>query len=329
MIVKTKHLTAFLALLPLLLCGCAKLRPEIAAVRDEVAKKNILEGSKTGYAGIEGEQWKRYIKLSSMAHTKELKLLTDDPNPVVRVYAFQALVERKEPEVYSILLDHLTDNEEVTTFYGCIVSPAKVGDELLEIAASKRVNTSDKQIKEKFLSDQQLAEINHQLIINSKIKLQARANLLFEMEPEEKYYRYIHQMALRKEEPAALVALSRFQKQKDVSLIKEMLTREDFSYHALRAAVIFPDEAFYPVLVKLFHREWQEKLYDYARWRVLIEALSRYPRADTLALFEKIVTTNDPFRHDTLSKYLIDALKKHPDAFYAELIKRIKHGPKR
>lgn len=65
---------------------------------------------------------KNYINLINVAKEKDLILLTDHPNPTIRCYAFQGLIEKNYVRTNSILLHHLYDNQEVkdANVMGCI-----------------------------------------------------------------------------------------------------------------------------------------------------------------------------------------------------------------
>lgn len=86
-----------------------------------------------------------------------------------------------------------------------------------------------------------------------------------------------------------------------------------------------PDKCFYDSLVVIFEREWDKSLYDYEKWRLLYEALSKYPsEPKTILLFERTLQTKDAFRYQTLCTDLFIAASKHPNPAFEHLKKRIK-----
>ncbi|MBK9962980.1 MAG: hypothetical protein IPP06_17140 [Saprospiraceae bacterium] len=95
------------------------VRPEIEKIVNGIAKDNVLKSEGVGYAGIRTDQWDRYIALKEHATNEELIALTDHKNGVIRCYSFEALATRKDSNIYSVLIKHLTDTAIIPTFQGC------------------------------------------------------------------------------------------------------------------------------------------------------------------------------------------------------------------
>jgi hypothetical protein len=98
------------------------IRPVIQKIANGIAKDNVLKSAGVGYGGVRTDQWERFEKLKKEATDEELKELTENKNPVVRCYSFQAIATRKSIDVFPILLKHLNDTARIETFQGCIVS---------------------------------------------------------------------------------------------------------------------------------------------------------------------------------------------------------------
>jgi hypothetical protein len=108
------------------------LRPQIKKIVEAIAEENVLKSKGVGIAGTRTEQWERFEKLQNEATAEELVELTDHPNAVVKCYAFQALVTRKQADVFSVLVEHLTDMATVNTFQGCLKGSEYTGDYFLD-----------------------------------------------------------------------------------------------------------------------------------------------------------------------------------------------------
>ncbi len=108
------------------------IRPHIWNIVDEIAEEGELHSSCVGRGCMVSDQWKRYEQLRTEATAEELVDLSDYTNGVVRCYAFMALAERRHPEVYSILLQHLADCDTIYTQSGCIGSAIAVRDFFIE-----------------------------------------------------------------------------------------------------------------------------------------------------------------------------------------------------
>lgn len=124
------------------LSGCKDKRDKgpSSAIRQlvrDIAKRNVLMGPAVGIAAERPEQWNRYEALRSTATDKELLVLTNDTNGVVRCYAFQALVERNNIDLFPVAVQHLSDTAMVHTLYGCLGGSQKVRDFFLATITNK------------------------------------------------------------------------------------------------------------------------------------------------------------------------------------------------
>ena len=76
-------------------------------------------------------------------------------------------------------------------------------------------------------------------------------------------------------------------------------------------------------LEKIFEKEWNYQYYDYPKWRLLYQALAKYPVESTYKLIERITKTKDDFRYKTLGKYLLIAITKYPNQIFEPLKAKI------
>jgi len=295
------------------------IRPSILKLVADIAKDNVLKGEAVGYAGIKTFQWIQYQKLNAESTDSELEALTDNRNAVVRCYAFQALSHRRKVDLYSILIKHLTDTARIETFEGCIVSSQKAGDYFLEVVTPNYVDLLSRK-----LTKVGRRAIDSILIFDKQIKLFNKYELLEDIKPNLKYYKRIKEIATSENSPVAILALSRFNNKGDIDLIEKLFMEEKTEYYAIYSVKEFPDPAFYTNLVNVFEKEWKSKSYDYSKWRVLYQALAKYPSDETLKLFERTVQSKDDFRYQTLGTYLSIAIKKYPYAIYQPLKSKIK-----
>jgi len=295
------------------------IRPKIGKLVLGISKDNVLKSSGVGEAGIRTEQWMRYEKLNLEATDAELRLLTGNENAVVRCYAFQALSHRPGMDLYSILVKHLSDTVSVETFMGCIKSAEKAGDYFLEVVTPDYIDVSSRK-----LTKNERKLVDSILLFDKSIKLSAKYGLLRVLKPDLKYYNRIKEIAVVENNPVAVLALAKFNNVDDIDIVKKLFGSEDTEYYGIYAVREFPEATFYPYLNKVFEREWNRKTYDYPKWRILYQALAKYPTKKTLELFEKTVTTDDGFRYQTLGVYLTVAIRKYPNGLYQSLKDRIK-----
>lgn len=301
-----------LAFLPLNACQAQKVRPAINVICDKMAAHNVLESKYVGVGGVIAQQWKLYETLSKDATTAELIRLTDHKNGVVRGYSFQALADRKGVDLMPVIRRHLHDIDEIQTLTGCLGGTQFVGDYFLSV------------VGEDHLNPRQQAQIDSILIFDRDMKLQAKYSLLGSIKPKKSYYSRIQEIAMTETRPEAYLALARYQNPKDVLFLQSLFKRESAEYYGIYAVREFPHASFYPILQKVFEKEWGKQLFDHPKWRILYQALAKYPNSSTYALFKKTVDEKDAYRHETLCKYLMIAITKYPNAIFEPLKSQIK-----
>ncbi|MBS7563806.1 hypothetical protein KHS38_05270 [Mucilaginibacter sp. Bleaf8] len=300
-----------------------QLRPAIQRIVDSMAKYNQVNSSGVGEAGVRTVQWTRYEQLSKTATLPELRALTNHKNPVVRCYALDALSARNDTATFSIVLAHLHDTARVSTFMGCIINSYLVGDYFLNAVIPYDSTSTGYR-----LTKHQKQIVDSILLYDKHMALSAKYNLLYDMNPQAKYYNRVKEIATLEKMPVAIWTLARYRKSSDIGIIRDAFNdnkdsrKEDY---AIRAAIEMPDSSFYPKLTGIFEREWKEKLYDYGKWQVLYEALARYPdKAQTLQLFKRTLATKDEFRYKTLGTDLLIAITKYPNPLFEPLKRQIK-----
>jgi hypothetical protein len=295
------------------------LRSDVQIIVDSIAKVNTYEGARVGLAGRRSEQWRRYEELKKLATTDELDELTNHENPVVRCYSFKALLYRKNIDVLSIVKNHLNDNTSFELLSGDLGDRETVGDFFIEKATN---NYDDLNII--VLTEKQRAVLDSTLLYDNTIELKSKYEYISKLKPDPKLYKRIREIAYSGQRPIAILALSRYKNKKDIALIKSLFDKKGDDYYAAYCSREFPDQTFYPCLVKLIRKEWNEEYYNYTLWRILYQALAKYPCQETYKLFEQTTMIKDSFRYQTLCKYLKISILKYPNKVYEPLKKKIK-----
>jgi hypothetical protein len=291
----------------------------IREIARDIAKSNILMGDAVGIAGNRPRQWGRYEVLRLTATDKELLGLTNDTNGVVRCYAFQALSERNTTKLFPIILQHLSDTGTVQTLYGCLVGFQKVGDFFLETITETENGNSLYQ-----LTDIQKALVDSLLLFESDSKLKARDNLLLKIEPLEKYYQRIRQIALVEDNKIALVALSKYKRQTDKPLIAELLKDVGNQSYGFAAVVNFPDPTFFPALRETLQKEIKSNNGNNdKRLQLLYQAIVQYKDQPSRQLLQSALHEAKGMQSIYNYDYLYQALKLYPAPIYNGLLKPI------
>ncbi len=188
---------------------------------------------------------------SSIATDADLKKLAYSEHPVLRLTALREILGRKSFNSKRILLTHLDDTAIVPIMAGEFgVWYRTVSDDLLLESQRKQV---DKEVLDKTIKE-------HNYLWAAYVFVQ-------EMEPEEKYYSIVKDMATRQtksvsfydpnffaDEDLALFGLAKFKKTEDIPLIKGLLLSRTWKLNELTFRLMkeFPDDSYLDVLEKYY-----------------------------------------------------------------------------
>lgn len=293
--------------------------PDLKKIVTVLENRNSVESSNIGVSGSPSNQYASYEQLKMTATVEELTALTDHKNSAVRCYAFQALASKKADNVFTVLLNHLHDTSSVYTQTGCIGMNYFTGDYFIDIVTPDcidldvyKLNPKERQTLDSFL------------LYDKSILLSAKSSVLDKLKPTSANYDRIRELVGKDRNTSALKALAKYKKQTDKELIATFFKDDNTQSSALYAVREFPDDYFYPFVTKVFEQEWKMDHYDYPKWRICYQTLAKYPRLETLNLFDKTTKSKDEFRYETLCKYLLVAITKYPNNLYVPLKSKIK-----
>lgn len=194
--------------------------------------------------------------------SSQIKTITDDElmhlgnseNPVLRATAFREMLDRSSFNHFDIVMNHLNDTAIVPTDAGEFgIWYRTVSDDILQEASWETPELKNKTI------EQVLTKHNY---------LRSAYTILLQLDPQEKYYPFIKDMATRPRRLSdngyelnfndieyALYGLAKFKKQDDLKTIKNqmMLNVWKLSDISFRLMKEFPDTAYFDVL-KTYHR---------------------------------------------------------------------------
>jgi hypothetical protein len=66
------------------------------------------------------------------------------------------------------------------------------------------------------------------------------------------------------------------------------------------------------LLLDIFERNGEKKKYDYPEWRILYQALAKYPTATTVGSFDRTINVRNKFKKSMLGRDLSIAITKYP-----------------
>jgi hypothetical protein len=198
--------------------------------------------------------------LQHLATDAELERLGNCEHPILRAAAYREMMERKSFNHFDIIMKHLDDTAFVFIDAGEFgIWDRTVSEDILEEATWK---TKEEKIK---TVDEVLSNHNY---------LRPAYTILKYLEPQEKYYSFIKDMATRPRRldpyaghelgfgdiEYALFGLAKFKKKGDAEIIKNRLMRyawrlSDISFQFMKE---FPDTAYFDVLQTYYRRQFYQ-----------------------------------------------------------------------
>lgn len=85
-----------------------------AALKDNVGQRP--DTTPTSWTLIIGPH--PYLYLRDTAKVEDLRMLLSDVHPYIKTYAFGALAFRGEPNLFSVIVDNLSDTTQITAWWG-------------------------------------------------------------------------------------------------------------------------------------------------------------------------------------------------------------------
>lgn len=279
--------------------------------------------------------------LEKMATDEELVRLGKSEHPLLRAASFREMLKRKSFNHFDILMEHLDDTALVPTDAGEFgIWYRTVSDDILQKAGWKTQETKNRTV------EQVLTKHNY---------LQSAYFILLQIEPQEKYYPFIKNMATCSRRldrwegyelgfddiEYALYRLAKFKKKEDVQVIKKQLMKYvgRLGHLSFQLMKEYPDTAY----LKIFQAYHRRRFYKFSRNRrngftgfsseradpeVFIQALAAQ-KNDWSAWLLDTILSNLPLLTDMPDKENIEdnvvmAIWENPSAAYVRLREKIK-----
>ena len=293
-----------------------KVKVDIALTVNEMRKMRDLQISPiSNWDGKPLVSWGHFCNLRDNATDEQLLRLLNDTSAVVKGYSFLILCERKNRNIYKIVKQHLTDNQEISwlnTDYGRI---QRIGDFFINEA-----------IDRKLISEKQKKKLQQKILNNTDILLYYNNIVFNEVEKNEQNYLKIRRFATEKNSYSAVVALSKYQKQEDKILIEKLLANEDSEDFGFRCIIYFPDSTFIPYLNALY-----EKVIDKNRkagfgphkLRIAYKAVASYKNQFSVNYFNNILQNCPSERYAQQCKFIWFGIRIFPCPIFEELNSKV------
>lgn len=186
-------------------------------------------------------------QLDTFANEVELvRLSKDDESPIIRLYAFQVLLNRNYLKAESIAFRELRDTISVPISYVSFYE--RIGEDNI---SNLRINLLAKYYKEHRISTNKLDRV---LLRSLGLKnIDYYKQLYLGIPPSEKYYYLIKRHYIVDKNPYALVLLAKYHKPSDRVLVNEALKTFEKIEEALRNIAdvsykpVLPDENLFPM----------------------------------------------------------------------------------
>ncbi|MGN6440175.1 MAG: hypothetical protein ACTHMM_26845 [Agriterribacter sp.] len=231
--------------------GCNQQGNSIYAIRDfkKTLQPHLIEVVSKGIVTYDS-------CISNVMTDKEIVQLSRCEHPVLRAMAFREMLDRNSFNHFDIVMNNLTDTAIVATDAGEFgIWYRRISDDILQKALWKTEEAKNKTIEK---------------VLTKHNYLRAAYLILLQIEPQEKYYTFIKEMATRPRRLSyegyelefddielALFGLARFKKPEDIVVIRQKLLDNvsQLSEVSFRLMREYPDAAYFDVLQ------------DYHRWR--------------------------------------------------------------
>ncbi len=295
----------------------ATITSKTKQIVSKIEKENMVMSDAVGNAGIRPKQFDNFTELQRSATKKELLELTNHPNGVVRCYSFWALTYDTTINLLPILIKHISDDENVSTMFGCIVSSEKVGDFFINLATPDYVDINSKK-----LDSSQFTTIDS-ILIYTPNNLYAKQDAISRAKLTERFYVRARDLVIKDKNQEALVALAKYQKEQDIPLIlkNKIGNKPDDGYFFTYQAISeFP----HPNFLSLLEQNLKQTLNDdhfSTEWRELYKAIASYKNNKAVELLTIPLTQ---VKHENIREYHIDfvfgALQKFKALCYDDLL---------
>ena len=256
---------------------------------------------------------------------EELLRLLKFENPLVRVRAYRAIVNRNEPDYFPILLNHLDDTTKVMWWYYDDAADYIMASDLMIRKAESEGELTQSQ-KDTLID----------VVLTKHTYLTTAEWMIHDIDPKEKYYPIIKSIAQKElascHNLSNTYSLAKFKKQEDIPLIKKNFSEyTDNSYcnnNYFKAIEVFPDTAFFPLLTKYFDKVIKkQKQQSYSDLKYYCRAVAQYKSQNSLDILVSI-TKKETYPD---SRHLLDnqenvfrAIHKYKSPVYDSLYNALK-----
>jgi hypothetical protein len=215
------------ALLPQSYNSDVKLPDDVKEILIKLSKNNTVYSSHIGIVGQESPTQKSLEKLSKK-DTALLIEITRHLNPVIRCYAFRALINKGYKNILPLVIEHIQDTAKVKCVYADVILRQKTGDFFIDNVKYKYTNAVDYAMSNEAYLDSVQKYYFDSVVVFTDNKLEYLKSILYNNSFNENYYERIKYLA--SENIYANVALSKYKKQFDAEFILKNFENIKYEY---------------------------------------------------------------------------------------------------
>jgi hypothetical protein len=256
-----------------------------------------------------------YFYLLDSTKIEDLRLLTNYPVKLVRIYSLKALVEKKDASVFSVIISHLTDTSKVKVRDWDLIGSSTVADQMINLGLWRLDSTSRDSLRD-------LVFLKHNY-------LKSTTAILYNLKPIEEYYETTKKLAEKNYDESAYIALASYKRKVDIPLIIKGF--KDFNIYRgemFKAVELFPDTAFLPILFDYHRTHVKENITIMNEYKYFYKALAKYQRSDCLEILNdmkqrKYFSSEDCWNSN--KKDILVALHKYNCPHFENLYKELEN----
>lgn len=301
----------------------ASNKKELEQTVSKIVAFGALHGDIVGATAATTEQWKRFLKFSSLADDAELIAFLDHPSPIIRAYSFQALSRKKHVDIVQLFTNKIIkDNSKFDYVYFCDAGRTTVAEYCYRLLTGHDTDPSSYK-----LSQHESNLLDIMLLYNPELLPEQQIHLHKRIPPNEIYFDILSELFRKEKKYSAIIPLAKMRKNDVIPLIQQMLKSgsNDEICYGLEAVINFPDTIFFQDLIRLQEDFINENTpLKHVKIRLLYKALAQYKNPETKILFVKTLESENIYVKRNHIPYLWLALYIYKDDYFKDIFAQIK-----
>jgi len=234
--------------------------------------------------------------------TEQLVELSYHQYPMVRVFSFLALEEKRFDNMQDVIFTHLTDTTKIHVSNGCVIYTTTIADFIIyEAFYHLKGNAKDS------LRD---------LIFYNHSNLGAFSDILWDCEGYEPYYQKILTINQDSATKGSLMALASYRKEKDLDFLETEINKLEYDYEKFQIIEKHPHDRFKPLMYD-YHIKYQKDTTNDPD-ELFYDVLASYKNKWASGIFLELInsTSNNYYRNRDRLQAIMKATDKHDTTIF-------------